>query len=65
LGFDIEKVFSAYRTFEKQTPGLDKSLEKEKGFVPPPEQLKETKVQRYVCHNFKRQAKAKLNGWTP
>jgi outer membrane protein assembly factor BamE (lipoprotein component of BamABCDE complex) len=32
---------------------------KEEVFVPPPEQLKETKVWQYVFHNNKRQAKEK------
>jgi hypothetical protein len=37
-------------------------LEEKEVFVPPPEQLKETKVRRYVFHNDKRQAKAKVKG---
>jgi hypothetical protein len=37
-------------------------LEEKEIFVPPPEQLKETKVWQYVIHNDKRQAEANAKG---
>jgi hypothetical protein len=43
-------VVNAFHTFENQKPGLDKSLEEKEVFVPPPKQLKETKVRRYFFH---------------
>jgi hypothetical protein len=44
LDFDIDKVIKAYHTFENPKPGINKLLEEKEIFVPPPEQLKETKV---------------------
>ena len=41
LDFDMDKVVRAYHSSENQKPGLDKSLEENEVFVPPPEQLKE------------------------
>ena len=40
----------------------DKLETKEKVFVPPPEQLKETKVRQFVFHNDKGQVEAKIEG---
>ena len=40
----------------------DKLETKEKVFVPPPEELKETKVRRFVFHNNKGQVEAKIEG---
>ena len=40
-------------------------LKKKRSFCPPPEQLKQTKIQRYVFHNEKRQAKAKEEVFVP
>jgi len=54
------KVFRAYDTLENRKPKLDKSFKEKEIFVPPPEQLKETKTKRYVFHNDKRQAEEKL-----
>jgi hypothetical protein len=59
LDFDIIKVIIAYHSFENQKTGLDKLMVKNEVFVPPSEQLKETKVRRYVFHNENRQAEAK------
>jgi len=61
IGFEILtwiRSIDAYHTFGNQRPGLDKSLKEKEVFVPPSEQLKETKVRQYVFQNDKRQAES-------
>ena len=65
LDFDMDKVINAYRTFEKSKSWLGKFVEDTEVFVPPPQQLKESKVLRHVFHNDKRQAKAKEDLFVP
>jgi hypothetical protein len=39
----MDKIINTYHTSENHKYGQDKSLEEKEVFVPPPEQLKETK----------------------
>ena len=61
----MDRVINAYRTFENRKSGLDNWLVEIEVFVPPPEQLKESKVWRYALHNDKIQTEAKEEVFVP
>ena len=56
----MDKVINSYHPFENQKHGQDISLKEKEILVPPPEQVKETKVKWCVFHIDKRKDKTKF-----